>query len=63
MCKLRIITRHRARHHNLGFLPVFVNELSPEQLEIMAGEDVVTKRKCAELKREIDSLEKGKTLL
>ena len=45
------------------FSPAFVSELSPEQLEIIPGEDVVTKRKRAELQREIDSLEEGKKLL
>ena len=46
-----------------GFSPALVSELSPEQLEIIAVEDVVTKRKRAELQHEIDSLEKGEKLL
>lgn len=45
------------------FSPAFVSELTTGQLETIAGEDVVTKRKRAELKREIESLENGRKLL
>lgn len=45
------------------FSPKFVSKLSPEQLETIAGEDISTKRKRAELEREIKSLEKAKKFL
>lgn len=45
------------------FTPGFVSDLTTEQLEAIAGEDAITKRKRAELKREIESLEKGKKML
>lgn len=45
------------------FSPAFVADLSAEQLEVIAGEDVSTKRKRAELTREIANLEKGKKVL
>lgn len=42
------------------FSPAFVTE---DQLDTIAGEEVANKRKRAELKREIESLEKAKKLL
>lgn len=45
------------------FSPAFVYDLTEGQLENIAGEDAITKRKRAELTREIDSLEKGRKLL
>lgn len=45
------------------FSPAFVLDLTAEQLETIAGEDALTKRKRAEFIREIDSLEKGKKML
>lgn len=45
------------------FSPAFVADLSEEQSEVIAGEDVSTKRKRAELTREIANLEKGKKVL
>lgn len=45
------------------FSPEFVSELTDEQLDSIAGESVATRRKRAELRREIDSLNKGKALL
>ena len=45
------------------FSPAFVSKLGTKQLEAIAGEDALTKRKRAELTREIKSLEEGKKLL
>lgn len=45
------------------FSPTFVSELSSEQLEFIAGEEATTKRKRAELDREISNLENGKKIL
>ncbi|KAL8832397.1 MAG: hypothetical protein Q9170_004898 [Blastenia crenularia] len=45
------------------FSPAFVSDLTPEQLERIAGEDVSTKRKRAELTRQIENLKKAKHLL
>ncbi|KAL8822372.1 MAG: hypothetical protein Q9191_006890 [Dirinaria sp. TL-2023a] len=45
------------------FSPAFVADLSSEQLETIAGEDVATRRKRAALKYEIENLEKGKKAL
>ena len=45
------------------FCPSFVSDLTPEQLEAIAGEHKVTRRKRAELTREIESLENGRKLL
>lgn len=45
------------------FSPAFVHGLTESQLENIAGEDIITKRKRAELKREIESLESGRKLL
>ena len=45
------------------FSPTFVSDLTEEQLEYIAGEDVSTKRKRTELEREIKSLESGRKLL
>ncbi|KAK4695643.1 hypothetical protein P7C71_g2147, partial [Lecanoromycetidae sp. Uapishka_2] len=45
------------------FTPAFVSDLTTEQLETIAGEDGTTKRKRADLKREIESLGKGKRML
>lgn len=43
--------------------PTFVSELTPEQLEAIAGEDIITRRKRKQLKRDIENLEKGKKVL
>ena len=45
------------------FTPAFVSDLTAEQLEQIAGEHTATKRRRAELKREIESLEKGKKMI
>ena len=45
------------------FSPKFVHKLSSEQLDSIAGEDASRKRKRAELKREIESLEQARKLL
>ena len=45
------------------FSPTFVSDLTEAQLEAIAGEAAVTKRKRSDLEREIESLEKGKKLL
>ena len=45
------------------FSASFVSELTPEQLEFIAGEDASTRRKRADLDREIANLEKGKRIL
>lgn len=45
------------------FSPVFVSRLNEEQLGRIAGEDVSTKRKRAELNREIANLEGGRKTL
>lgn len=44
------------------FSPTFVRDLSPEQLEAIAGEDLSTKRKPEELSRKIEYLEVGKRI-
>ena len=43
--------------------PTFVSELTADQLETIAGEDMSTRRKRKQLKRDIDNLEKGKKVL
>jgi hypothetical protein len=40
-----------------------VSELSPTQLDLIAGEDILTKQLRKNLKNEITALEKGKKLL
>ncbi|KAL6715607.1 hypothetical protein ACLMJK_006568 [Lecanora helva] len=45
------------------FCPTFVSELTIEQLEFIAGESKVTKRRRTELAHEIESLENGRKLL
>ena len=45
------------------FSPGFIADLTPEQLEFIAGEDVVTKRRRAELNNDIHNLEEGKKVL
>ena len=45
------------------FSPAFVADLTSEQLESIAGEDISTRRKRAALKHEIQNLEKGKKVL
>ena len=45
------------------FSPRFVSELTPEQLEAIAGEEASTKRRRVQLKRDIQNLEKGKKVL
>ena len=44
------------------FSPQFVSELTNEQLEAIAGEDLVSKRKRDSLKRKIENLEVGKEI-
>ena len=44
------------------FSPNFVSELTTEQLEAIAGEDLVSKRKREDLKRKIENLEVGKKI-
>ena len=44
------------------FSPQFVSELTDEQLEAIAGEDLVSKRKRDSLKRKIENLEVGKKI-
>lgn len=44
------------------FSPRFVSELTTEQLEAIAGEDLVTRRKREDLKRKIVNLEAGKKI-
>ena len=45
------------------FSPTFASALTADQLERIAGEDVSTKRKREELKREIENLTNGKKIL
>lgn len=45
------------------FSPSFVTGLNPEQLERIAGETLTTRKKRAELVREISNLENGKKIL
>ena len=45
------------------FSPRFVSKLDKDQLERIAGEDVSTKKKREELKREIENLTNGKKIL
>jgi hypothetical protein len=45
------------------FSPLFIASLTPEQLEEIAGEDISSKERRENLKREMDSLEEGKRLL
>ena len=44
------------------FSPQFVSELTNEQLEAIAGEDLVSRRKREDLKRKIENLEAGKKI-
>ena len=44
------------------FSPQYVSELTNEQLESIAGEDLVSKRKREDLKRKIENLEAGKKI-
>ena len=44
------------------FSPTFVGSLTPDQLEAIGGEDLLTKRKRVELKRKIENLELGKKI-
>ena len=45
------------------FSPAFVNGMTTEQLEEVAGEDVTTKRRRKQLKKEKDDLEAGRKIL
>ncbi|KAL8699129.1 MAG: hypothetical protein Q9201_006178 [Fulgogasparrea decipioides] len=45
------------------FSPFFVTDLTPEQMETIAGEDLLTKRKRADLTREVENLKQAKKLL
>lgn len=44
------------------FSPRFVSELMGEQLEAIAGEDLVSKRKREDLKRKVENLEVGRKI-
>ena len=44
------------------FSPRFVSELTDEQLEAIAGEDLVSKRRREELKRKIENLDAAKKI-
>ncbi|KAL5348083.1 hypothetical protein ACLOAV_006563 [Pseudogymnoascus australis] len=43
--------------------PLFISSMTPEQLDEIASEDLITKRERQELKEEIQALEQGKKLL
>ena len=66
-----IVCMQAADHHLITgpdtplkvFCPTFVNELTPEQLDTVAGEEASTRRKRKQLKRDIENLEKGKKVL
>ena len=45
------------------FSPSFVAEMTPKQLEEVAGEDLTLKRRRSELEKENEDLEKGKKIL
>lgn len=45
------------------FSPAFVAEMTPEQLEEVAGEDVAVKRRRAQLEKEIKQLEESRKIL
>lgn len=45
------------------FSPSFVSDLTTEQMERIAGEDVLTKRKRADLTREVQNLKRANKLL
>lgn len=45
------------------FSPSFVSKLSDDQLDRIAGEDVSTRKKREELRREIENLTNGKKIL
>lgn len=45
------------------FSPAFVAEMTPAQLEEVAGEDLTLKRRRAQLERELKNLEDGKRIL
>ncbi|KAI4095375.1 MAG: hypothetical protein LQ344_001673 [Seirophora lacunosa] len=45
------------------FSPSFVSDLTDEQVERIAGEDASTKRKRADLTRQVENLQKAKALL
>jgi hypothetical protein len=45
------------------FSPGFVNGLDVDQLESIAGEDMLTRRKRQQLKKEIQNLEAGRKIL
>ena len=45
------------------FSPAFVSGLDADQLENIAGEDILTKRTRQQLKKEIHSLEAGRRIL
>ena len=55
-----LITGHDAPIKVLS--PQFVSELTNEQLETIAGEDLVSRRKREHLKRKIENLEAGKKI-
>ena len=45
------------------FSPSFIGNLNDEQLEKIAGEDNATRRKRAQLKKDIENLEQGRRIL
>ncbi|KAL8734518.1 MAG: hypothetical protein Q9166_001418 [cf. Caloplaca sp. 2 TL-2023] len=63
---MQVTDRHLMRGPDTAvkvFSPAFVSDLTPDQLERIAGEDVLTKRKRAELTREVENFRKAKNLL
>lgn len=45
------------------FSPAFVAEMTPTQLEDVAGEDLTTKKRRTQLEKELQNLEDGKKIL
>ncbi|KAL8969301.1 MAG: hypothetical protein Q9183_002068 [Haloplaca sp. 2 TL-2023] len=63
---MQVTDRHLMRGRDTAvrvFSPNFVTDLTPAQMDQIAGEDVLTKRKRAELTREIENLRAAKKLL
>ena len=65
------VCKQAAAHHLITgsdspvtvFTPDFVIGLTTEQLEAVAGEDIASRRRRADLEREISNLEKGRKIL
>ena len=45
------------------FSPALVNELTPQELDMIAGEEIATKKKRNDLKHDIGVLENGRKIL